>query len=200
MGNYYTKVEYYYHSPNSAKHNGIFTNHLANKNEFLYLKGSSYSESKNIEDNVFIDQSKFWQSQSIPNSNFTVTFLHSMVKLQSISLKSCEIVSCIDSFDVAASNNNESTEWDHICSIRQNDDAFFNKITNVECKADLFYTNYKLTHVRRPEDTNYNDHFTIHFLEFFGNVIDQTLPPESIQVSITKLHFLPLLCTLLMSK
>ena len=200
MGNYYTKVEYYYHTQNSPKHNGIFTNHLANKNEFLYLKGSSYSDPKNIEDNVLIDHSKFWQSGKIPNSNFTVTFLHSMVKLHSISLKSCDTVNCIDSFDVAASNNNESTEWDHICSIRENDDTFYRKITNVECKSNLFYTSYKLTHVRRPDDTIYSNYFSIHFLEFFGNVIDQTLPPGSIQVSIKTLFFVPLFCTFLFSK
>ena len=147
----------------SNKSAGIIGMNINDVKSFVSLNATNGPFSKSLY-NATLDNGQYWQSPNEMNSTFTMTFNKNVVRLESISLFSCQINNCVRTFTVSGSNKEES--WEPICTIARTNETFKGKFTNVECKSNFTYKSIKLTQI--AFDSNGSYYFTIYHIDLYG--------------------------------
>ena len=160
----------------NSDHRGVFQHNLGKIKNFASFKGSSYSKSYTSNEMVVLyNDGNFWESDSINSSNFTISFVKHVMKLNSISLLSCVRSGCTKDIDVIGTN--DGVYWDEVCKIRETYETFFQNISNVECISNRSYRIYQLIQVGKNNEGGYM--FPIHYVDFFGELFEIKVPQQT---------------------
>ena len=168
LGNRFTR-----YVPTNISHGVIQSNYFKIKN-FLFFN-SSTSNSQYSDLNAVLYELNHWKSIDTPNPFFIVSLNKHLLKLSSISMKSCNHNECSYKLDVYGSN--KGSQWEFACSIRGHETMFKTNVNNTKCESKYKYKQYKIVHIG-PNSSNTNV-FPIFFLELFGDLYDaetRTIP------------------------
>ena len=136
---------------------GLLQHRFVKNNDFASFNSSSL-QTGSIK-NIFNYNDFYFETRSEPNSSFTMTLSHHIIKPTHFSMYSCTYSNCFNSIDVFGSNKGE--EWEKICEIRTNTTYFMGKAALIECKSDFFYKSIKL--IQRESNV-----FLFRYFEVFG--------------------------------
>jgi hypothetical protein len=146
---------------------GILQDNYFKNNNFVTLKGSSYYDNARSDPYyVLVDDEYYWFSDDNPEQSFTISLQSHLLKLKSISYKSCLTDNCAKDVDVYGSNEGDS--WESVCKIREKYETFFENVSNVACRSNYPYKRYRLVHIGNNSHQNYR--FPIRYLELFGDL------------------------------
>ena len=146
---------------------GVFQKNYFKIPNFVSFKGSSSLMSSLANETVVVEQnSEYWRSNKTQGQNFTVSFSKHLLKLKSISMKSCIDHYCVNNLDVYGSN--EGSSWEFACKINVSKTYFQTNINNAACVSKYLYRQYCIVHVGPGMDGGYS--FPIYYLELFGEL------------------------------
>jgi len=128
---------------------------------------------------VLVNDTTCFKTGNVPNSNFSVAFKGSSLKLSGLSLLSCYSTQCVYEFDMLGSNDGKN--WDLACSVEKDPTYFEDEIRYADCKSKRAYSQYKMMHKKGTTDNS----LELYYLELFGDLyINHCIHTRNVRKSV----------------